>query len=410
MSKSNSQNMGASGPAINERPTSTQLTNFSLVSGGPLFQFYLRSKLARPSLELVHRRILASALITWLPLLVFTVIAGNFMDGVKVAFLFDLDAHIRFLISLPLLVAAEVTVHRLIRPSVEQFLVRGLIAPEDRPRFDAILSSTMRLRNSVIIELVLLLVAFVVGYWVWRTRLTLNVATWYAIPVEGSMRLTWAGCWYAFVSLPIVRFMLFRWYFRLLLWYLLLWKVSHLPLRLNPLHPDRSGGLGFLSNAITFFGPILTAQSAFLAGLLGNRIWHEGAKLQSFKFEILGLVVFLLLLVLIPLGFFAFKMYKARILALHQFGKLASSYVNKFRQKWMQGDKTPDDELLGSGDIQSLADLANSYGVVGQMRTLALDKGTVLRLVFLIVLPLVPLVLTMVPLNEIVRRLMSILL
>ncbi len=69
-----------------------------------------------------------------------------------------------FLASLPLLVAAELFVHQRKKTTVEQFTDRGLIAPEDLPRFEAAIASSMRLRNSVIIEVLLLVIAFTGGY------------------------------------------------------------------------------------------------------------------------------------------------------------------------------------------------------------------------------------------------------
>ena len=97
-----------------------------------------------------------------------------------------------------------------------------------------------------------------------------------------------AGYWYEFVSLPIFRFILFRWYFRLFLWYQFLWRVRGLPLHLNLYHPDRAGGLGFLTGSIFAFAPILIAHTTFLAGVIGDRIWHAGATMLNFKMDILG--------------------------------------------------------------------------------------------------------------------------
>ena len=116
-------------------------------------------------------------------------------------------------------------------------------------------------------------------------------------------QLTMAGYWYAF-SLPVLRFIVFRWYFRLFLWYRFLWKVARLPLHLKLFHPDRAGGLGFLSGSVIASAPVLLAHTDFLAGFIGDRIWHTGAILPSFKMEIVGAMLFLMLLVLAPLGFF----------------------------------------------------------------------------------------------------------
>src|SRR5204863_3174377 len=101
-------------------------------------------------------------------------------------------------------------------------------------------------------------------------------ATWYAAPSSGGVKLSLAGVWYGFVSMPIFQFLLFRWYFRLLIWMRFLWQISRIELSLVPTHPDRVGGLGFLSQTVYAFMPVLFAHGALLAGLLGNRIYHLG--------------------------------------------------------------------------------------------------------------------------------------
>jgi hypothetical protein len=52
-------------------PNLEQSPDFSLVLGGPIFQFFRRSHLAGDGLELVHRRLLIITLVAWLPLLLF---------------------------------------------------------------------------------------------------------------------------------------------------------------------------------------------------------------------------------------------------------------------------------------------------------------------------------------------------
>src|SRR5439155_26254739 len=91
---------------------SADTPDFTLVLGGPLYQFYLRTKLARPGLELVPRRIATFSLICWMPLLVLTLFSGSALGGVPVPFLLDAEVHTRFLIALPLMIAAELIVYR----------------------------------------------------------------------------------------------------------------------------------------------------------------------------------------------------------------------------------------------------------------------------------------------------------
>src|SRR5438034_9021729 len=111
--------------------------DFSLVLGGPLYQLYLRSRLAAPPIDLLGRRILASMMITWVPLAVLALIGGRAFGGVEVPFIKHVAVHARFLLALPLLLAAEPFAHHRIKTAVGQFTGRELVAPEDQPRFDA---------------------------------------------------------------------------------------------------------------------------------------------------------------------------------------------------------------------------------------------------------------------------------
>ena len=391
-------------------PVSDDYSDFTLVLGGPLYQLYLRTKLARPGLELVLRRVAGISLFCWMPLLVLTLFAGHALRGVSIPFLLDLGVYARFAAALPLLIAAEWFAYRHIRTIARQFLDRGLVLPQDRAQFGELIASAKRLQSSAVPEVVLFLLAITLGHWAWKQNAVSFGSTWFALNVGGEQRLTLAGYWYAFVSMPILRFILLRWYFRLFVWYRFLWRVRALPLHFNLFHPDRAGGLGFLSGSVFAFAPVLVAQTILLAGMIGDRIWHAGAKLPAFKMEILGVVLFLMLLVLTPLCFFLARLERAGRLARREYGVLASHYVEDFHRKWIAERGTQGEPLLGTSDIQSLADLENAFNVVADMRLVPISKGTVIRLAFVLILPLLPLALTMVPLDQILTRLVRLVL
>src|SRR6266545_8061569 len=149
--------------------------DFSLVLGGPLFQLLRRSHLSGDALELARRRIIIIPLLAWLPLLVLSALEGQALGGnVAVPFLLDVEAHARFLVALPLLIVAELVMHQRMRFVVRQFLERNLIPASALTRFEAAITSALRLRNSVLAEV--LLIAFVYGVGVlivWRQYLTL---------------------------------------------------------------------------------------------------------------------------------------------------------------------------------------------------------------------------------------------
>ena len=386
--------------------------DFSVVLGGPLYQLARGAHLSGDALELLRRRIVVIALLTWLPLLILSVLGGRaWGDAVGVPFLLDIGVHARFLLALPLTVVAELVVHQRMRPVVRQFLERGLIAEESRARFDAALPAARRLRNSVGAEVLLIAFVYVVGvFYVWPIYGTMEVATWYATPRADGSRLSVAGWWYVYVSIPAFQFILLRWYFRMVVWMRFLWQVSRCRLHLVPTHPDRVGGLGFLSGIVIAFAPLLASHGVGLAGLIANQIFFRGATLPDFKIQLLVVVVFLLLLVLGPLLLFVPHLSQARRIGLREYGTLAQGYVRAFDHKWLRGGAARDEALLGTGDIQSLADLGNSFEVVQGMSVIPFTRQTVLQLAVITLLPVVPLLLTMVSFEELLKGLLKLLL
>jgi len=146
-----------------------------------------------------------------------------------------------------------------------------------------------------------------------------------------------------------------------------------------------------------------------LAGQLANRIFFVGATLTQFKAEIAIMVVFLLCVVLGPLLVFAPQLAAAKRKGLREYGALAERYVREFDAKWLRGGAPADEPLVGSADIQSLADLGNSYEVVRTMRIAPVTRDAILRLGAATLLPIVPLLLTMMPLEELLKNLFAML-
>ncbi len=84
--------------------------------------------------------------------------------------------------------------------------------------------------------------------------------------------------------------------------------------------------------------------------------------------ELIGLVALMVLAVLGPLLVFSRQLEAAKRVGLREHGPLAQRYVREYDRKWLRGGAPPDEPLLGSADIQSLADLGNSFDSVKEMR------------------------------------------
>jgi hypothetical protein len=377
--------------------------------GGPLYQLWRRTGLTGDALELCRRRIIVLTALAWVPLLLLSIVEGYAWGGVTLPFLYDIELHARLLLAMPLLILAELSVHRRLRSTVEQFVERGLIPDSDRAAFDAALASSMRLRNSIRAEVLLLAVVYLVGVGLlWRRQMALPVPSWHGALDNGIWRPSLAGWWLGLVSLPLFQFLLLRWYFRLFIWARFLWQVSRIELNLMPTHPDRSGGLGFLATVSRTFAPLLLAQGVLLAGLMANRIFYAGATLPQFKVELIGLVAVMILAVLGPLLAFTRQLEAAQRAGSRKYGVLAQRYMREFDRKWVRGEVPPEEPLLGSSDIQSLADMGNSYEVVKDMRWIPFTLSTVLQLAIITLIPVLPLGLTMLSLEELLDRMLKV--
>jgi hypothetical protein len=391
-------------------PSLPEPPDFSLILGGPLHQLMRRAHLSGNVLELVVRRVIVMSLLAWLPLLALSVVEGHaWGDSVKVPFLFDVDVHARFLLALPLFILAELVVHQRTRLVVALFVKRGLVPDDARWKFDAAIASAKRLRNSVVAEVLLITLVYAVGVLViWRSHGAIEVPTWSGRTLDGKLQPTLAGWWFGCVSLPLVQFILLRWYFRVFIWARFLWHVSRIELRLLPTHPDRAGGLGFLSTMAYALEPLLVGQGVLLAGVMANKIFFAGGKLPDFKLELLGWVTMMLSFVLAPLLVFAPRLARTKRTGLAEYGGLAQCYVREFDQKWLRGGAPAEEPLVGSADLQSLADLGNSFEVVKNMKTVPFTKEMVLQLAVISLVPVAPLVLTMIPLGELLDRFLKV--
>jgi hypothetical protein len=384
--------------------------DFSVFLGGPLYQMLRRTRLSDDALRLVRRRVAVITLLAWLPLLLLTLVERHAVQGVAIPFILDAEVHVRFLVAVPLLVAAELLVHQRMRQIPQLFLDRNLIPEDGLPRFREALAGVLRLRNSVVAEVLLLAFVYGVGVLViWRQYIAIDAATWYAAPSSEGAQLSLAGIWFGYVSLPIFQFLLFRWYFRVFIWARFVWQVSRIPLNLLPMHPDRVGGLSFLSLSVQGFVVIALAHGAMLAAYLADRILHTGATLPSFLFEIGAVLAFVLLLALGPLLVFSTQLAAAKRRGTLEYNTLAERYVRAFDTKWLRGGAPPGEELLGSGDIQSLTDLGSSLDVVKEMRAVPIVRADVVLLAAATLVPVAPLLLTMMPLDELLQKLMGVL-
>jgi hypothetical protein len=383
--------------------------NFSLTLGGPLYRLHLRLGAADEERTVV--RALLTALLTWLPVLLLSAAQGlAYGKHLRIPFVQDFAANARFLIALPLLILSEVGIDHRLREAVKHFLKSGLVKEAELPSFEAVIERVTKLRDRVLPEIVMLIAAYLPSLSVHNPEILMrNISSWHLAQSPSGETLSYAGWWFGFVSAPVFRILLLRWLWRMYLWASFLWRVSKVNLVLIPTHPDMAAGIGFLSGAQLAFGPIAFACGAVVAGQLGNAIAYEGANVNGLKYIIISYCVIATLVLATPLLLLIPALHPVKKRGLLEYGALAAGYTRTFDAKWVHGRPPEGEALLGSSDIQSLADLSNSFAIVRGMRVAPLDNTTLLNLAIAAVLPMAPVLLLATPADQLIETVWNLL-
>lgn len=373
---------------------------FDLVGRGPSFRMAQRFGFNRPDRPRRIRKILLLILVTWVPLVLLSLVAGHaFGNRVAVTLLRDPVILSRFLFVLPLLALAEIVVERSLGVQAQQFLASGVVPAGEAVKLEAAKAEALRLRESVVAEGVIVVLAVAIAIIAQVViRFGSEESTW----KRSDAGITLAGWWYILVSLPILFFFLLRWLWIFLLWSRFLFRISRLGLELTPTHPDRAGGLGFLGWGLASFGLVLMAISAVLSGSLAYEIVHRGSSLSILKYHIMIFVVLAIVILHAPLIVFTGRLARCRFRGLLDFGSLIGDHDRAFNEKWL---KSQGSSLLGSAHMGSLAHMSPVYEQVERMQLLPWDKQALIVLVAAALIPMIPLLGTVTALTEILSML-----
>jgi hypothetical protein len=376
-----------------------------LTEGGPLYRLEKRLKLIGEREPQLLKVAVLSILVTWVPLFLLSAAQGTAFRTTTVAvpFLHDFATYTRFLFAAPILILAETILGPRMMTAAGNFVTSGLVLEKDYARFDAAVKRALQLRDSTVAELVLVVGAYALAITGLKTTAVQNVSTWSSTHMETGISLTWAGWWFIGFCMSFFNFLILRWIWRLFVWGRFLWGMNKLDLQLFPPHPDEAGGLAFVGRAQEFFGIILFAYSAATAGVLADSVIYDKLPLQHYTWPIVAYVVIAVGIVLAPVLVFALRMHEMKIHGLYQYGSLATSYTSAFHHKWIIKDRDAGEPLLGTSDLQSLADLGNSFGFIKTMNALPMNPRTPIRLILTCLIPMSPLLLIIIPLKEVLQ-------
>jgi hypothetical protein len=375
----------------------------SIVCGGPTHHVARRLGFEPPTPRRRLLKVVLLVLVTWVPLVLISLMHGRAWGLLgEIPLLLDPAIYSRYLFVIPVLELAQVLVDKSLAVQTSHFLDSGLVPPSEQPRFESAWAVAIRLRDSILAEVVLAVLALAIAL---VSRLAAGSATSHSSWERFETALTPAGWWNTLVSLPLLIFFLLRWVWIFLLWAWFLFRVSRLELELTPTHPDRAGGLGFLGWGLASFSIILLAVSAVLSGGFAGEILFRGSSLDRLKYHVMIFVALALVIVHAPLLAFSGRLARCRFQALLEFGTLISRHDRAFDEKWVKPPTVNQESLLGSPDVSSLADIAHVFEDVNRMQLIPFDRKALLVLIVAALIPMIPLVGTSIPFTEIFSKL-----
>jgi hypothetical protein len=372
--------------------------------GGPVNRFMQRIGVAKGEDLSITRRVLSFLAVTWVPLLAFALVDGRALGPTpRESMLLDFATYARFFLTVPLLVIAEKIIGPQLRDAALRFLRDGLVRREDLPAVKVAIEKVRHRREALGPELSLLGISFITAWYLsadqWYAG---GASSWKSFEVTGG-GTSLAGLWYQFFAIPFVQFLILRWLWRLIIWTLFLYRMSRLDLSLAATHPDGAGGLGFLGIAHSFLGIISFGLGMIVSADAAFRIFFEGATIKTFQWVFVSYVAINEVLVLGPLLLFIPLLFRTRLEWLRTYDSLALRYDRTFHEKWVNNTLAPEEPLLGTADIQSLADLGNSIDRVRAMNVIPFDKWLILQIAIISALPGVPLLFMLMPVMEILQ-------
>jgi hypothetical protein len=348
---------------------------FSLAQGDP--PYHIQQKLGLiPGRGLgIPRRILCFILLTWAPIMVWAIASRRLFPGIATEPLLQhFGVHVRCLVAIPLLIAAEAVVEAISQRIFPYFVTSGLVTEALESRFAAILRQAGRMRDSWLAWGVLAALALLLA---WRftgadEALHGDALTWAVSRETGRLRLGFGGWWFLFVVRPVFTFFLLHWVWRLCIAAVLSWRIAHLDLRLVPTHPDGAGGLGFLEQAPWACSPIVLALSAVIASHWAHQILYHQADIDALTLPLGVFVAVMLVIFLGPFLLFSAPLRQLKRRSLLTYGALVGEHGRLVQKRWILGEPVGDNGLLEAPELGPVADTITMYEAVKRIKPVPL--------------------------------------
>jgi len=375
----------------------------SLVRGGPFYRAQEALRLVHPNHWHLGRRVILAIAVGWLPLVLITLL---FNPRALVGLLTDYTVNARMLFGVPVLLAGQPVMETAFRAIVGAIRDAGLLTSSDADRLDQTLARLIRLRDSVIPELIFVVVAYAKVAETVQTQL-MYVRPWGLVGTGVEIHLSTAGWYYVLVSQLLYQLLILISLWKWLLWCIFLYRLSKLDLQLVPTHPDQHGGVGFLGLSPAAITPTFLVISAVIGATWRSEIFREHVHWLSFKVDAAVLLGVVLIVTMGPLLLFVPRLARLRRLGIFEYGALGQFESMQFHKRWIQHRAGREEEFPASPEASTLTDYGSSYQNIEHLQPFPFDQGAFVGLILAVALPLLPVVLAEVPFATVLKALLE---
>jgi hypothetical protein len=375
------------------------MSNFSLFVGDPLYRILKSLRLTNSrGLLKIFPTIIFFILITWIPTAALALIQGiAITPDIKKSFLYDYAAYAQFFFAIPFFIVGESYIEREIKYGIDHFVDSEIVDGDSLRTLQNVLAKATKVQRMLLPAVIMYLLAHIT-IWPWLFgELHNNNYTWHTFTTASNHEyFSLAGWWNGIVSVPIVVYWHIRWIWKLGIWYWIIWKISHLKLKIHASHPDQFGGLGFFSRLQSRFGILILAVGGIIAATLSYKLTIEHA--NFIQIPVAGIIVLYVLLApcifIAPLLFFNSQLAKAKRDDLLRYSHLATHHTNKvellINESMKAGSNISLNEIREA--IENLSNIKIFFENAGKMHTLPFDFQYTRRLFASALGPMIPVI------------------
>ncbi len=374
----------------------------SLIRGGPFYRFQEATRLVGPDKWNLGRRLVLAIIICWVVPLFMAALSG---PSHVIGLLESYPVAARMLIAVPVLLASLLIMEARFRAVLAHIYKARLLDAKDLPRMDEILATLVRIRDSFVPELAMLLLIAVHTAIAYKTQIPDIPALSYRI--GGEVHITAAGWYGAVVSATLFQFLLLLNLWKWLIWTYFAFRLSRLNLNLIPTHPDRNGGLGFLGMTPMAFAPVSFAAAVVIGAVWRNRILQGTAHLVTFKLPAIALVLIVAIIAFGPLAFFVPRLAVLRRRGILEYSVIGQIQSTEFHEKWVLTRGANEAELIDAPEVSTLCDLGSAFDRIETLNPFPTDKAALIGMALSVVIPAIPTVLAEIPLAVVLKELFS---